>query len=90
MAERRLTESMNVQLAVKDADLASKEAELASKEAELALEKSKRVKAELAAKAKILRTLIKLAGTEDDPYFCGKDVCTILGYSNIQKNIFRL
>jgi hypothetical protein len=71
MAERRLTESMNVQLAVKDAELASKDADLASKdaelalekkqlaskEAELALEKSKRVKAELAAKAKILRTL---------------------------------
>jgi prophage antirepressor-like protein len=64
MAERRLTESMNVQLAVKDADLTSKDAELAlekkqlaAKEAELALEKSKRVKAELAAKAKILRTL---------------------------------
>jgi prophage antirepressor-like protein len=57
MAERRLTESMNVQLALEKKQLASKEAELASKEAELALEKSKRVKAELAAKAKILRTL---------------------------------
>ena len=28
---------------------------------------------------------IKLAGTIDDPYFCGKDVCEILGYSNIKK-----
>jgi hypothetical protein len=32
--------------------------------------------------------LIKLAGTEDDPYFCGADVCTILGYSNIKKTLF--
>jgi prophage antirepressor-like protein len=32
--------------------------------------------------------LIKLAGTENDPYFCGKDVCTILGYSNIKNNLF--
>jgi prophage antirepressor-like protein len=32
--------------------------------------------------------LIKLAGTEDDPYFCGKDVCTILGYSNIKNTLF--
>jgi prophage antirepressor-like protein len=28
---------------------------------------------------------IKLAGTINDPYFCGKDVCEVLGYSNIQK-----
>jgi len=28
---------------------------------------------------------VKLAGTIDDPYFCGKDVCEILGYENIQK-----
>ena len=31
---------------------------------------------------------IKLAGTIDDPYFCGKDVCEILGYSNIQKALY--
>lgn len=30
---------------------------------------------------------IKLAGTIDDPYFCGKDVCTVLGYSNLKKAI---
>ena len=23
---------------------------------------------------------IRLAGTVDDPYFCGKDVCDVLGY----------
>jgi prophage antirepressor-like protein len=28
---------------------------------------------------------IKLAGTIDDPYFCGRDVCEILGYKNIHK-----
>jgi len=28
---------------------------------------------------------IKLAGTIDDPYFCGRDVCEILGYQNIKK-----
>lgn len=31
---------------------------------------------------------IKLAGTIDDPYFCGRDVCEILGYSNIQKALY--
>jgi very-short-patch-repair endonuclease len=31
---------------------------------------------------------VKLNGTIDDPYFCGKDVCGILGYSNIQKALF--
>jgi prophage antirepressor-like protein len=25
---------------------------------------------------------IKLSGTIDDPYFCGKDVCNVLGYRN--------
>jgi len=24
---------------------------------------------------------VKLQGTTDEPYFCGKDVCAILGYS---------
>jgi prophage antirepressor-like protein len=33
--------------------------------------------------------LIKLAGTEDDPYFCGKDVCTIFGVLEYQKNPFQ-
>ena len=28
---------------------------------------------------------IKIVGTFDDPYFCGKDVCTILEYSNVKK-----
>lgn len=27
---------------------------------------------------------IKLAGTIDDPYFCGKDVCMVLGYTAIK------
>jgi prophage antirepressor-like protein len=31
---------------------------------------------------------VKLNGTIDDPYFCGKDVCGILGYSNIQKALY--
>lgn len=30
---------------------------------------------------------IKLAGTVDDPYFCGKDVCEILGYANVKQAI---
>jgi len=34
---------------------------------------------------------IKIIGTFDDPYFCGKDVCAILEYSNVkdalQKNV---
>lgn len=30
---------------------------------------------------------IKLAGTVDDPYFCGKDVCGVLGYMNIKQAI---
>jgi prophage antirepressor-like protein len=28
---------------------------------------------------------VKLQGTTEEPYFCGKDVCAILGYSNIKK-----
>src|SRR5580700_796163 len=28
---------------------------------------------------------VKLQGTTDEPYFCGKDVCAILGYANIKK-----
>jgi prophage antirepressor-like protein len=27
---------------------------------------------------------VKLAGTIDDPYFCGKDVCIVLGYTAIK------
>ena len=34
---------------------------------------------------------IKIVGTYDDPYFCGKDVCTILEYKDVkdalQKNV---
>jgi len=30
---------------------------------------------------------VKLAGTIDDPYFCGKDVCEILGYVDIKQAI---
>ena len=29
--------------------------------------------------------LIKLAGTTEEPYFCGKDVCEVLGYKDIKK-----
>ena len=25
---------------------------------------------------------VKLAGTTEEPYFCGKDVCEMLGYEN--------
>jgi prophage antirepressor-like protein len=71
VTEKRLTENMNhrlaikdselarekKQLAIKDSELAIKDSELAAKEVELALEKSKRKEAELAAKAKISRTL---------------------------------
>jgi len=28
---------------------------------------------------------IKLSGTIENPYFCGRDVCKILGYENIKK-----
>lgn len=32
---------------------------------------------------------IKLAGTIDDPYFCGRDVCIVLGYIDIKKALQR-
>jgi prophage antirepressor-like protein len=32
---------------------------------------------------------IRLSGTIEDPYFCGKDVCKVLGYSNSQDAIFK-
>jgi prophage antirepressor-like protein len=28
---------------------------------------------------------VKLQGTTDEPYFCGKDVCAILGYVDIER-----
>jgi len=28
---------------------------------------------------------IKLSGTIEDPYFCGKDICKVLGYTDIKK-----
>jgi prophage antirepressor-like protein len=28
---------------------------------------------------------VKLQGTTDEPYFCGKDVCAILGYANAKQ-----
>src|SRR5574343_285947 len=33
---------------------------------------------------------IKLAGTTEEPYFCGKDVCETLGYENIKATLFKL
>src|SRR5574343_520943 len=33
---------------------------------------------------------IKLAGTTEEPYFCGKDVCETLGYENIKNTLFKL
>ena len=33
---------------------------------------------------------IKLAGTTEEPYFCGKDVCETLGYENIQTALFKI
>ena len=27
---------------------------------------------------------VKLAGTVDTPYFCGKDVCEVLGYKDLK------
>ena len=35
---------------------------------------------------------IKLAGTTEEPYFCGKDVCETLGYENesIKTTLFKL
>ncbi len=32
---------------------------------------------------------IKLAGTIEDPYFCGKDVCIVLGYVDVKKALHR-
>ena len=32
--------------------------------------------------------LVRLAGTTEEPYFCGKDVCEVLGYSNDQKALY--
>lgn len=32
-----------------------------------------------------MKKMVKLAGTIDNPYFCGKDICIVLGYSNIKK-----
>jgi len=32
---------------------------------------------------------VKIVGTHKHPYFCGKDVCEILGYQDIQNAIFR-
>jgi len=32
---------------------------------------------------------IKLAGTIDDPYFCGKDVCVVLGYKDLKDALQR-
>jgi hypothetical protein len=31
---------------------------------------------------------IKLCGTIEDPYFCGRDACEVLGYGNIQKALY--
>lgn len=30
---------------------------------------------------------IRLSGTIEDPYFCGKDVCKVLGYKNTKDAI---
>lgn len=32
--------------------------------------------------------LVRLAGTTEEPYFCGKDVCEVLGYKDPQKALF--
>jgi prophage antirepressor-like protein len=34
------------------------------------------------------RAALKLVGTFKQPYFCGKDVCEILGYENIQQALY--
>jgi hypothetical protein len=31
---------------------------------------------------------IRIVGTYEDPYFCGRDVCEILGYKNTKKALF--
>lgn len=28
---------------------------------------------------------IKLAGTVDEPYFCGRDICEVLGYEDVNR-----
>jgi len=33
---------------------------------------------------------IKIVGTFDDPYFCGKDVCTILEHKDVKRSLFKL
>jgi len=33
---------------------------------------------------------VKVVGTFEDPWFCGKDVCEILEYSNIKKVLWEL
>ena len=33
---------------------------------------------------------IKIIGSYDDPYFCGKDVCTILEHKSIKQSLFEL
>lgn len=30
---------------------------------------------------------IRLSGTVEDPYFCGKDLCEMLGYSDLKESI---
>ena len=32
---------------------------------------------------------VKLNGTIDDPYFCGRDVCDVLGYKNPKDAIYK-
>ena len=32
---------------------------------------------------------IKIVGTYDDPYFCGKDVCAVLEHENIKATLHR-
>ena len=31
---------------------------------------------------------IKVAGTTDTPYFCGKDVCAVLGHNNVKWTLY--
>ena len=32
---------------------------------------------------------VKLAGTTDDPYFCGRDVCDVLEYKDAQNALYK-
>jgi prophage antirepressor-like protein len=32
---------------------------------------------------------VKLAGTVEDPYFCGKDVCEVLGYRDCKEALWK-